>query len=198
MFNLTNLCKDKAVWITSDFHFFHRNLCRGTSVWIDRSGCRDFDTIEQMNDTILNNINTVVKPDDVLIHLGDFAFGGRDNVISARKNIKCINLIHINGNHDIAISKDSELQKLFTWVGDYTELKYEHLFFCLFHYPLATWNGKNYGCIMIHGHCHTTVNKFNNGRIMDVALESNNMKPYNMSEIVKIMNNTPILKDHHI
>lgn len=209
MFDLTKFCKNKNVWITSDLHISHRNLCRGTSHWDDKSGCRDFDTIEQMNDTIFNNINKVVQPNDVLIHLGDFAFGGIDNVISARKRINCSNFINILGNHDLALrescdkwftaaGKDNELSLLCTWVGDYIEFKYEYLFFCLFHYPMLTWNGKNHGSTSLFGHCHSTINRFENGRSMEIGLDSNKLCPYNMSDIVKIMNNIPILKDHHV
>ena len=198
MFDLTKFCKNKNVWITSDIHAFHKNLCRGTSSWTDKSECRDFNTIEEMNETIFDNINAAVKPDDILIHLGDFAFGGRDNVISARKMINCSNLVGTFGNHCETIRKDLELQKLFTWIGDYIEFKYEYLSFCLFHYPMLTWNGKNHGSASLFGHCHSTINRFDNGRSMEIGLDSNKLRPYNMSDIVKIMNNIPILKDHHV
>ena len=65
------------VWIFSDPHYNHKNICRGVTAWrlpdgsvpIDQT--RDFNTIEQMNETIVNNINSVVGQDDILIHLGD-------------------------------------------------------------------------------------------------------------------------------
>ncbi len=51
-------------WITSDTHAFHANICRGTSKW--DSGYRDFDTIEEMTETIANNINAVAQPKENL------------------------------------------------------------------------------------------------------------------------------------
>jgi len=74
--------KNKKVFVTSDTHYGHKNICRGVTAWrlpdgsipIDQT--RDFDTIEQMNESIISGINSVVGEDDVLIHLGDFSFGG--------------------------------------------------------------------------------------------------------------------------
>ena len=64
------------VWITSDTHFSHKNICRGTTNWRTQDGeipisqTRDFTTIEKMNATIVNNINENVGQDDIFIHLG--------------------------------------------------------------------------------------------------------------------------------
>ena len=78
--------ENTKVWITSDTHYGHKNICRGVTNWrlpdgsvpIDQT--RDFDTIERMNESIIRNINSVVGQDDVLIHLGDWSFGGFDNI----------------------------------------------------------------------------------------------------------------------
>jgi calcineurin-like phosphoesterase family protein len=78
--------KDRKVWIISDTHFGHKNICRGVTAWrlpdgsIPIGQTRDFDSIGEMNDIIVNNINSVVGQDDVLIHLGDWSFGGFENV----------------------------------------------------------------------------------------------------------------------
>ena len=69
--------KDRKVFVTSDTHYGHKNICRGVTAWrlpdgsipIDQT--RDFETMDEMNDAIINNINSVVGQDDVLIHLGD-------------------------------------------------------------------------------------------------------------------------------
>lgn len=197
MFDLTKLCKNRNVWITSDIHAFHKGICRGTSHWDDKSSCRDFDTIEQMNDTIFNNINKVVNPDDILIHLGDFAFGGRENVISARKRIDCSNLITLYGNHNSGMRDDEELQKLFLWAGDYLEFTFEKTFICCFHYPLLTWNGMGRNSICLTGHEHTKRNLFNRGKTMDVGMDSNFYNVYNLSEILLIMSKIKTNDVHH-
>ena len=50
-----------TVWITSDLHFGHKNICRGVTNWRTQDGeipirnTRDFQTIELMNSTLVNN-----------------------------------------------------------------------------------------------------------------------------------------------
>lgn len=50
------------VWITSDTHYHHKNICRATTEWRTDSGeipisqTRDFPSIERMNSTIVDRI----------------------------------------------------------------------------------------------------------------------------------------------
>ena len=77
---------DIKVWITSDTHYNHTNICRATTKWRTPNGdipipqTRDFETLNKMNDVIVNNINEVVGYDDILIHLGDWSFGGFEKI----------------------------------------------------------------------------------------------------------------------
>jgi calcineurin-like phosphoesterase family protein len=76
----------RNIWFTSDTHYNHTNICRGVTNWRTPNGdipekqTRPFETIDRMNDTIVNNINSVVGQDDILIHLGDWSFGGFDKI----------------------------------------------------------------------------------------------------------------------
>ena len=99
-------------WITSDTHYFHTNICRGITNWRTSNGeipieqTRDFKTLEEMNDTIDNNINEVVGQEDVLIHLGDWSFGGFENIEQFRNRLICKNIHLILGNHDHHIDRN--------------------------------------------------------------------------------------------
>lgn len=88
------------IWVTSDTHYGHSNLCKATSKWADTSGCRDFPSIEKMNATIINGINKYVEPDDVLYHLGDWSFGGMENIWNFRKQLSVKKIHLVLGNHD--------------------------------------------------------------------------------------------------
>lgn len=96
------------IYFSSDWHLFHKNICLGTSVWDDKEkNCRNFNTIEEMNDTIIKSINSRVGKDDILFHLGDLSFGGWENIWNSRKQIVCEHIINILGNHDFPhIAKD--------------------------------------------------------------------------------------------
>lgn len=108
------------IWFTSDTHFYHKNITRGVSEW-DRGGkTRDFDTIEEMTDSIINGINKYVKKDDILFHLGDWSFGGIDKIWEARKRIDCENIYLIAGNHDLKIIEDKILPNC-QWLMDFVD-----------------------------------------------------------------------------
>ncbi len=46
----------------------------------------------------------MVKPNDIIYHLGDWSFGGHENIKIFRNRIKCKNIHLILGNHDHHIS----------------------------------------------------------------------------------------------
>ena len=203
--------ENTKVWITSDTHYGHKNICRGVTNWrlpdgsipIDQT--RDFDTIERMNESIIQNINSVVGQDDVLIHLGDWSFGGFDNIEVFRNRIVCQNIHLILGNHDHHIENNrGECQNLFTSVSHYNRLKYKKKTFILCHYPIQSWDGLNRGNIHLHGHVHLSTNlRFGKGKKMDVGMDGHpDFGVYNMDEIVKMMGPRDMLSDmnfdHHL
>jgi calcineurin-like phosphoesterase family protein len=202
--------KDRKVWIISDTHYGHKNICRGVTAWrlpdgsIPISQTRDFKTIEQMNESIVNNINSVVGQDDVLIHLGDWSFGGFENVKIFRDRIVCKEIHLILGNHDHHIENNrGDCQELFTSVNHYTKLMYKFETFVLMHYPMSSWDGLNKGHSHLHGHVHLPTNlRFGKGKKMDVGIDGNpNFGVYDMDDIIRMMNKREIVSDmlfdHH-
>ena len=203
---------DKSnVWITSDTHYGHKNICRGVTDWrlpdgsIPVEQTRDFSSVEKMNSVILNNINEVVGQDDILIHLGDWSFGGFENIRKFWDQIVCKNIHLVLGNHDHHIEKNrDDIRDLFESVNHYVELTVGGNKFVLMHYPLSSWNGLNKGVIQLHGHVHLPKEKkFGKGRKMDVGMDgSEEFRPYNLiREIVPIMRKREVVSDmefdHH-
>ena len=202
--------KDRKVWIISDTHYGHTNICRGITKWrlpdgsIPESQTRNFETMDEMNDTIINNINSVVGQDDVLIHLGDWSFGGFENIKKFRDRIVCKEIHLILGNHDHHIENNREgCQELFASVNHYTKLMYKYDTIVLMHYPIDSWDGLNKGHIHLHGHCHLPQQKvFGKGRRMDVGIDGNTLfMPYSLDNVVKIVKMRDIRSnmddDHH-
>jgi calcineurin-like phosphoesterase family protein len=202
--------KDRKVWICSDSHYSHKNICRGVTEWrlpdgsVPLSQTRDFNTIEQMNETIVNNINSVVGQDDVLIHLGDFSFGGFENIQKFRDRILCKEIHLILGNHDHHVENNRDnVQELFTSVNHYTRLLYKFKTFVLCHFPIQSWDGLNKGHIQLHGHVHLPTNlRFGKGKKMDVGMDGHpTFGVYDMDDIIKMMDKRDIasdmLFDHH-
>lgn len=90
----------KRFWITADLHLGHSNIVKGISNWKDKAQCRDFETLNDHDDRIIQNINYNVAPDDVLYIVGDFCFGKKEQIFFYRRRIKCKNIHLIKGNHD--------------------------------------------------------------------------------------------------
>ena len=198
------------VFITSDTHYAHKNICRGVTDWRTQDGeipvgsTRDFETIEQMNNRLVNGINNVVGQDDTLIMLGDVSFGGFENIGIFLDRLICKNIHLILGNHDTHIENDREnIQSRFLSVQHYLEVNINDKNFVLCHYPLQSWNGLNKGVIHLHGHVHLPANrKFGNGKRMDVGVDGNDMVPYSIDAIIRVMNKIPVGSDmsgdHHL
>jgi len=199
------------IWITSDTHFGHKNICRGVTDWRLPNGSipveqtRDFSSVEKMNASIVNNINEVVGQEDILIHLGDWSFGGFENIKIFRDQIVCRNIHLILGNHDTHIERNRDgIRGIFKSVTDYLELTVESDKFVLMHYPLSSWNGLNKGVMHLHGHVHLpNEKKFGKGRRMDVGMDGfEDFRPYNLiREVVPILKKRDKLSDmdfdHH-
>lgn len=180
------------IWISSDLHFGHSNLCKSTSKWADTSRCRDFNSLNEMNRAIVSSINSVVKSDDTLYHLGDWSFGGEQNIKIFRDQINCGDVRCIRGNHDQHLSNHSSL---FTWIKDYHELSYNKTRFILFHYAMRVWNKSHHSSILCYGHSHGTLPGI--GRSLDVGWDIHK-RPLSVDEIIKMMEGVqPHIVDHH-
>jgi len=207
------LKKDQSLFLTSDSHYSHTNICRGVSAWEEGRGTRDFETLEEMNSVIVNSINSKVGEDDILFHLGDWSFGGFDKIQEFRDQIKCKNIHLILGNHDHHIKKDKNgVRKNFVTINSLLELSVNQKSeseiqrlgrFVLCHYPISSWPDMSSGVIHLHGHVHLGPDKkLHEGRAMDVGMDGNNFTPYNLKEILSIMKGREIKKltlpsDHH-
>lgn len=184
------------VFLSSDFHFGHKNICKSTSNWNPNDQCRDFNSLYEMDNTIISNINNKVGENDLLIHMGDFNFQGEEFTESFRNRIICKNIIYILGNHDF----ESQIGKNYWY--DSGHLKYyqiESLKLVCFHYPIFNWLEQNHGSIMVQGHLHSNECKnlkeyHKNYKILDVGIDNYYKlnKSYNVFSLREVNN---LLKD---
>ena len=206
------LNKGQRLFFTSDTHYNHANICSATTKWTDPVTCREFKSLEHMNAHLVGNINEMVGQDDVLFHLGDWSFGGFEQIELFRNQIVCRNIHIITGNHDHHIENNREgIQSIFSSVNKYLNLivKYnvgtplqDETRFALMHFPIASWDNMARGAIHLHGHVHFEADKrIGVGKMMDVGVDGNGLYPIDMSEVLKLMRNQPIKSmfsfDHH-
>jgi calcineurin-like phosphoesterase family protein len=206
------LNKGQKLWFTSDTHYNHANICSATTKWKDPVTCREFTSLAQMNSHLICNINEVVEQDDILFHLGDWSFGGFEQIQKFRDSIFCKNVHIITGNHDHHIENNKEgCQSLFSSVNKYLNLDVKwnvgthfggEQKFALMHFPIASWDNMARGAIHLHGHVHFAPNKrIGKGKMMDVGCDGNDLYPIEMKEVIRLMNIQPIKSmfefDHH-
>lgn len=102
------------ILLTSDSHFGHANVIPYCQ--------RPFRDVAHMNEVLIQNWNSVVNPEDEVIHLGDFSFNERVVAeILPRLNGKKTLVL---GNHDKPhpANKGKTPEKFLEWVNKYQEL----------------------------------------------------------------------------
>ncbi len=183
------------IYITSDTHFQHTNIC-GPKLSKWNTGYRNFDSLESMEDYIVDKFNTKVGKDDILIHNGDVCMGQANiHWPRIRQRINCRNIILCLGNHDDKITKN-RLEHTFSSVQQRYEFRYKGTLIVCEHYPITIWNEIGRGAIMLYGHVHG--NFVAEGKSMDVGVDTNDCTPYHIDEIMERMQDRKIvIRDHH-
>lgn len=142
-----NFPNGSKIWFTSDTHFGHENIIRFCN--------RPFDNIEEMNKTLIQNWNAVVKPDDIVFHLGDFAFGGSAIWNTTLDQLNG-DIILIQGNHDRKNLRQGFVKK---FLGVYSQLQIlvEGQSIYLNHYPFLCYGGvyRSNPIWQLFGHVHS-------------------------------------------
>lgn len=207
MLNLDKLGFEN-IWVTSDWHVNHKNLCAGISTWTDKSGCRDFTNLEDMWAVIRDNTNRLVGPKDLIINLGDLLFGEKFKLPDVLAEITCKNWLYIFGNHCdwLQTPKYKHLQRHFS-LGcfDYLEVVINKRLFVLSHYLYRTWRDQAKGSIQLGGHSHASHPDDLNLLSIDVGVDTTlfgheKYCPYSISELLWIMDTQKTFqgtKDHH-
>lgn len=198
----------KNIYFTSDTHFHHKNIVKGVSEWEGHDQRkRQFNTLEEHDETLIKSINSLVKHDDILYHLGDWSFGGHEQIKKFRDRLECRDIHLIFGNHDQHIeSSDSIYRECFTTCNYKEELnlklgtdktgKFGKQLIFLSHYSHQVWNKSHHGSIHLFGHSHGNLKGI--GKSMDVGVDTHGLYPYHLDEILDIMKNIKIeIIDHH-
>ena len=135
----------QQVWFTSDTHFGHANI-------VKYSG-RPFADVYEMNEALILNWNAVVRPGDVVYHLGDFALCDVENASKIVKRLMGQKYL-VFGNHDKVLRKDKDFLGHWIWGKDMADIKVGEQRIVLLHYAMRVWNQSHRGAWQLHGHSH--------------------------------------------
>jgi len=163
-------------FVISDTHFNHANILK----FQDKNGQffrgKLFDTVQEMNETMIENWNKIVTPQDIIYHLGDVYFSGIEEVrkIFNRLNGKKRLIV---GNHDDIkqIAKENWFQKIQMW-RIFAEEK-----LILTHVPIHPSALEFRNLINVHGHIHQNVSP--DGPYINVSVERTNYTPIAFEEL---------------
>jgi calcineurin-like phosphoesterase family protein len=178
-------------FFVSDYHFFHKNILRYEN--------RPFNSVEEMNETIIKRHNERVKDDDIVYFCGDWGFYASKNaehrgegmpvrIFDLQKQLKG-KFYSIKGNHDKSTNKLN--------IPNYRIiLNKGGIYICLVHKleDAIIYDYNYYYPLVICGHSHSKweskeIEK--DGKIalaINVSVENFNYYPVLLEEILTIFN----------
>ncbi|WNS40843.1 metallophosphoesterase [Paenibacillus sp. MMS20-IR301] len=164
----------------ADPHFGHENVIKHSN--------RPFASIEEMDQTLIRNWNSVVESEDQVYIIGDFLFRARNtpgyylDQLKGRKHL-------IRGNHE-QWTKKADMEKYFESVGTYLEIDDGDKHIVLFHYPIGEWARYYRGSIHIFGHIHNSTQSpvfkqyLEEERMLNAGVDINCFFPVTLDELI--------------
>lgn len=168
---------NEKVWFTSDLHFNH------DKEFVVQA--RGFETVEDMNKTIIERFNSKVAPEDIVYILGDTIMG---DSAAGEELVKQLNghKVFLLGNHDSRL-REEIYNKYGVEVTYAKVIKLKKKSFYLSHYPTITANyDEPHPIINLFGHTHQTTNFYNdNINMYHVGVDSHDCYPVSIDEILE-------------
>lgn len=179
----------RDIWVISDTHLFHENILKFKDSATGKLFRGElFDSVKEMNDYMLEKWNSVVKPGDIVYHLGDVVIGSKEEFKTLWPKFNGSKRL-IVGNHDDIpfLSSGGFFKKVQMW------RMFPEFGLMFSHVPLHSSSllrhidkTKLYpdGCetmLNVHGHIHQ--NPSPEGPYRNVSVEAINYTPINIEEL---------------
>lgn len=188
------LLPGQRLFFTSDTHFGHANIIKYCS--------RPYNDIQEMDEDLIQRWNNTVTPNDIVFHLGDFAFNVGDNIMTIIRRLNG-HIYIVPGNHDntiwVAIAKENPDKVTLCESIQLISVNHKEILLC--HYPLLCYAGSYRGtdaAIQLFGHVHSGPNSVTGldcQRLMylqptqyDVGVDNNNYTPISLEELLEKIN----------
>lgn len=165
-----------TIWFTSDTHFGHANI-------IGYCG-RPFADVEEMNRTMIERWNARVGAEDIVYHLGDFAFGPATMVTEFLSRLR--GRIHlVRGNHDRSTRRMEQLG--FNSAQEFVSLDLDGQLLLLTHKPVRM----KMSVVMdyppfelnLHGHVHEKWARHDER--INVGVDVRDFEPKTLEELLR-------------
>lgn len=173
------------IWVSSDLH-----LCHARDFIYEPRG---FENVQEHNETIIENWNEIVAPDDDVYLLGDLMLNDNEH------GMECLGRLNgrlhlVRGNHETderwkLYPNSKNVVELCGWA---TQLRISKQSLFLSHYPTITSNCDadkplKARVLNLCGHSHTKdpFADWDKGLIFHCELDTNNCRPWNYEDIIK-------------
>ena len=171
------------IFFASDTHFMH-----DVGFLYEPRG---FTNIEDMNEAIIERWNKVVKPGDIVYHLGDTMLKDTTRGCELMKRLNG-QIFLIWGNHDSDARKNAIFENCPNVIGGWYayQIKHNKMNIYISHYPTITSNydEKHFSqhVLNLHGHTHQQKNFLypNNPFCYHVGMDSHNCTPVHIDEVM--------------
>jgi len=151
------------IWITSDTHFYHSRII--SSELEDRP----FDDMNDMNEAIVDNWNSLVHPKDIIFHLGDVSLGRAQDTRDICNSLNGLKVL-VYGNHDYQRTVSFWQKAGFVYIS---KKPIDLGAVILSHEPLKEVPDEVFN---IHGHTHSKIRKVSE-RHINVSMDVTDFKP---------------------
>ncbi len=174
----------KKLYLTSDEHYHHRKILVYQN--------RPFNSLEEMNQTLIANHNSIVKTSDHVIHIGDFSFGKSQDFLETALSLNGTHYF-MDGSHDRSLKRFFETSQSLNnvdWQSKIVLLPklFEFTFngekIVLCHYSLKKWWASHYGSFHFYGHSHGNDKEpITNSR--DIGVDTTNFFPILIEDAIE-------------
>jgi calcineurin-like phosphoesterase family protein len=174
-----------TTFLISDTHFFHAGIIHMCErPFIDGDGQAD---VRAMAEMLKANWNAVVRKDDFVVHLGDFAHRAPAGALSKLFASLSGKKILIKGNHD----GPETLALPWHSVHDVLHTSIDSTAVTLCHYSWRVWPRQRRGSLMLYGHSHGRLP--GNQQSMDIGVDVMGWSPVRLNQIKAVMKDLPPL-----
>lgn len=184
-------------WVTSDTHFGHQNIIRFCD--------RPYRSVGEMDYDLLHRWNSVVSPEDTVLHLGDLALGPIEESLQVASMLNGRRLL-VPGNHDRVSSVQSTARRErfrpmyedagFEVLPETVSLLIDNTEVLASHYPYHRDHTEkarherlrpvDTGLPLVHGHTHSTHVFFDSSkREFHVGVEAHEHLPVHANVLVE-------------
>lgn len=175
--------EETEIFFTSDLHLGHTNIIHHCK--------RPFSSTEEMDETLIQNWNKVVGPDDIAYILGDFALAHPRRIESYLGRL--VGEKHlIRGSHDRKLQQNilarfASIHDLLTIRVPDPDAPGKQRFIVLCHYAMRTWDHSHHGSWHLYGHSHGNLPENPYSLSFDIGVDCWNYRPVSYAQVKEKM-----------